>query len=183
MPKNVPVLCTHNSARSVLSEGMVNHLAKNLEKDVRAYSAGSAPSGRINPYAIEALSNAGVNGRLLQHELKRVHRARRAEDASSNHGLRQRGRAAVPAMPSRVLDAAAAAAPFGDPEQRRTPGRFGGSPLRADLSTPQKLFAEFLGTALLLAIAIDSGIVGERLAGGNVAAALVVSTRFTVGGL
>jgi glycerol uptake facilitator-like aquaporin len=51
------------------------------------------------------------------------------------------------------------------------------------LSTPQKLFAEFLGTALLLAIAIDSGIVGERLAGGNVAAALVVSTRFTVGGL
>ncbi|GAI20021.1 unnamed protein product, partial [marine sediment metagenome] len=49
MTTNVLILCTHNSARSVLSEGMLNHLAKQLGKDVRAYSAGSAPSGRINP--------------------------------------------------------------------------------------------------------------------------------------
>ena len=61
MTTNVLILCTHNSARSVLSEGMLNHLAKRLGKDVRAYSAGSAPSGRINPYALEALSNAGVS--------------------------------------------------------------------------------------------------------------------------
>lgn len=61
MTTNVLILCTHNSARSVLSEGMLNHLAKKLGKDVRAYSAGSAPSGRINPYALEALSNAGVS--------------------------------------------------------------------------------------------------------------------------
>lgn len=47
----------------------------------------------------------------------------------------------------------------------------------------QKLFAEFLGTALLLAIVIGSGIMGERLAGGNVAIALVVNTLSTVGGL
>lgn len=47
----------------------------------------------------------------------------------------------------------------------------------------QKLFAEFLGTALLLAIVIGSGIMGERLAGGNVAVALVVNTLSTVGGL
>lgn len=51
------------------------------------------------------------------------------------------------------------------------------------MSTPQKLFAEFLGTALLLAIVIGSGIMGERLAGGNVAIALVVNTLSTVGGL
>lgn len=57
---NVLILCTHNSARSVLSEGMLNHLAQQLGRDVRAYSAGSAPSGRINPFAIEALQNAGV---------------------------------------------------------------------------------------------------------------------------
>jgi arsenate reductase (thioredoxin) len=57
---NVLILCTHNSARSVLAEGMLNHWARKLGKDVRAYSAGSAPSGRINPCAIEALSNAGV---------------------------------------------------------------------------------------------------------------------------
>lgn len=51
------------------------------------------------------------------------------------------------------------------------------------MRTPQKLFAEFLGTALLLAIVIGSGIMGERLAGGNVAMALVVNTLSTVGGL
>ena len=51
------------------------------------------------------------------------------------------------------------------------------------MSTPQKLFSEFLGTALLLAIVIGSGIMGERLAGGNVAIALVVNTLSTVGGL
>lgn len=60
MTTNVLILCTHNSARSVLSEGMLNHWAGKLGKDVRAYSAGSAPSGRINPFALEALSNAGV---------------------------------------------------------------------------------------------------------------------------
>ncbi|WP_343549802.1 arsenate reductase ArsC [Ralstonia sp.] len=60
-PTNVLILCTHNSARSVLSEGMLNHWAKQLGKDVRAYSAGSAPSGRLNPFALEALTNAGVD--------------------------------------------------------------------------------------------------------------------------
>jgi arsenate reductase len=61
MTTNVLILCTHNSARSVLSEGMLNHWAKQLGKDVRAYSAGSAPSGRLNPFALEALTNAGID--------------------------------------------------------------------------------------------------------------------------
>ncbi len=61
MTTNVLFLCTHNSARSVLSEGMLNHWAQMLNKDVRAYSAGSAPSGRINPFALEALANAGMD--------------------------------------------------------------------------------------------------------------------------
>lgn len=61
MTTNVLILCTHNSARSVLSEGMLNHWAQKLGKDVRAHSAGSAPSGRINPFALEALQNAGVD--------------------------------------------------------------------------------------------------------------------------
>ncbi len=61
MTTHVLILCTHNSARSVLSEGMLNHLARRLGKDVKAYSAGSAPSGRINPFALEALNNAGVD--------------------------------------------------------------------------------------------------------------------------
>lgn len=61
MTTHVLILCTHNSARSVLSEGMLNHLAAKLGKDVKAHSAGSAPSGRLNPFAIEALNNAGID--------------------------------------------------------------------------------------------------------------------------
>ena len=61
MTTHVLILCTHNSARSVLSEGMLNHWAKKLGKDVQAHSAGSAPSGRINPFAVQALQNAGVD--------------------------------------------------------------------------------------------------------------------------
>ena len=61
MTTHVLILCTHNSARSVLAEGMLNHWAKKLGRDVKAHSAGSAPSGRINPFAIEALNNAGID--------------------------------------------------------------------------------------------------------------------------
>jgi arsenate reductase len=61
MTTHVLILCTHNSARSVLSECMLNHWAAKLGRDVRAHSAGSAPSGRINPFAIEALQAAGVD--------------------------------------------------------------------------------------------------------------------------
>lgn len=61
MTTNILILCTHNSARSVLSEGMLNHWAKNLGKDARAFSAGSSPSGRLNPFALEALTNADID--------------------------------------------------------------------------------------------------------------------------
>jgi arsenate reductase len=61
MTLNVLILCTHNSARSVLAEGMLNHWAQKLGKDVKAFSAGSAPSGRINPFAVDVLQAAGVN--------------------------------------------------------------------------------------------------------------------------
>ena len=61
MTVHVLILCTHNSARSVLSEGMLNHWAVRLGRDVKAHSAGSAPSGRINPFAIEALQKAGID--------------------------------------------------------------------------------------------------------------------------
>ena len=58
---HVLVLCTHNSARSVLAEGMLNHWATRLGRDVRGHSAGSAPSGRVNPLALAALAQAGVD--------------------------------------------------------------------------------------------------------------------------
>ena len=47
----------------------------------------------------------------------------------------------------------------------------------------RRLLAEALGSALLLAVVIGSGIMGERLAGGNAAIALLANTLATVGGL
>lgn len=61
MSFNVLFLCTHNSARSVLAEGMLNHWAGRLGRPVKAFSAGSTPSGRLNPLALEALQQAGVD--------------------------------------------------------------------------------------------------------------------------
>jgi arsenate reductase len=63
MSTNVLFLCTHNAARSVLAEGMLNHLAQKLGKDVRAFSAGSAPRGRVHPFALEALTHVGIDTR------------------------------------------------------------------------------------------------------------------------
>jgi arsenate reductase (thioredoxin) len=63
MTAHVLILCTHNSARSVLAEAMLNHWARAHGKDVVAYSAGSAPTpdGRVNPFALEALAAAGID--------------------------------------------------------------------------------------------------------------------------
>ena len=47
----------------------------------------------------------------------------------------------------------------------------------------RQLFAEGLGTLLLLAVVVGSGVMGERLAGGNVAVALLANTLATVAGL
>ena len=61
MTTNVLILCTHNSARSVLGEAMLNFWADRLDRRVRGYSAGSAPSGRINPHAIGVLRDMGID--------------------------------------------------------------------------------------------------------------------------
>jgi arsenate reductase len=57
------ILCTHNSARSVLAECMFNHWARRLGVDARAHSAGSAPRGRIHPQALAVLTAAGIDTR------------------------------------------------------------------------------------------------------------------------
>ena len=55
--------------------------------------------------------------------------------------------------------------------------------MSVSLELRAKLFGEMLGTALLLAVVIGSGIMAERLSGGNAAIALLANTLATVGGL
>ena len=55
--------------------------------------------------------------------------------------------------------------------------------MKAPVSNAQRLFGELLGTALLLAVVIGSGLIAERLSGGHVAVALLANTLATVGGL
>ena len=58
-PINVLFLCTHNSARSILAEAVLNHMGKGRFK---AYSAGSSPreNQAPNPLSLRALEKAGI---------------------------------------------------------------------------------------------------------------------------
>ena len=57
---NVLFLCTHNSARSILAEALLNHLGKGRYK---AFSAGSSPrdNQQPNPLGLQTLQKAGIS--------------------------------------------------------------------------------------------------------------------------
>lgn len=57
---NVLFLCTHNSARSILAEALLNHLSKGRFK---GYSAGSSPreNQQPHPLALQVLTTAGIS--------------------------------------------------------------------------------------------------------------------------
>lgn len=64
--KQVLILCTGNSCRSQMAEAIINHHRAGIWQ---AYSAGTAPAERPNPYALRALAEIGIitEGSKPQH--------------------------------------------------------------------------------------------------------------------
>lgn len=65
--KTILFLCVANSARSQLAEGLAAHL---FGKNARVMSAGSEPSGKVQPWAVAALKESGID--ISAHTSKSV---------------------------------------------------------------------------------------------------------------
>ena len=87
-PFNVLILCTGNSARSILGEALINHWGRG--KFV-GYSAGSTPKGKVHPIALELLRQLKMPTEGLRSKSwDEFAKARRAQARFRLHGLRQR---------------------------------------------------------------------------------------------
>lgn len=71
MLKKVLILCTGNSCRSQMAEGLIN---ARLQPDFQAFSAGTEPSGYVHPKAIAAMAELGID--LSQNESKNLEQFR-----------------------------------------------------------------------------------------------------------
>jgi len=56
--RTVLILCTGNSCRSQMAEGLINH---DLGDRWQAYSAGTEPSGYVHPLAVRAMAELGID--------------------------------------------------------------------------------------------------------------------------
>ena len=72
--KQVLFLCTGNSCRSQMAEGLVNHF---LGEQWQAYSAGTAPTGYVHPLAVAAMSELEID--ISAHRSKSVNEFRHIE--------------------------------------------------------------------------------------------------------
>jgi len=56
-PYNMLFVCTDNSARSIMAEGLLNQIGRGR---FQAYSAGTRPKGEVDPFALQALAHHNV---------------------------------------------------------------------------------------------------------------------------
>lgn len=61
MTKRILFVCVHNAGRSQMAEAFFNHLARERGVDAMGLSAGTAPGGQVNPGAVEAMAEAGID--------------------------------------------------------------------------------------------------------------------------
>lgn len=57
MKKKILILCTGNSCRSQMAEGFLKSFDKNLE----VFSAGTKPAEKVNPFAVKAMKEIGID--------------------------------------------------------------------------------------------------------------------------
>ena len=57
MKKRILILCTGNSCRSQMAEGFLKSFDDNLE----VYSAGTKPAAKVNPFAVKAMKEVGID--------------------------------------------------------------------------------------------------------------------------
>lgn len=57
MEKRILILCTGNSCRSQMAEGFLKSFDKNLE----VFSAGTNPAEKVNPFAVKAMKEIGID--------------------------------------------------------------------------------------------------------------------------
>ena len=211
---NVLFLCTGNSARSILAEAYLNSTGR---VRFRAYSAGSHPAGKVNPYALDLLAKSRMDtsglrskswDEFAQPGAPRMDFVFTVCDNAADE--------VCPIWPGRpitahwgVKDPAAVAGSDEDkrqaflhafkqlsarinllmnlPVEKGRPagveeraGRDRQGPRRSrSVSLSRRAFAEGLGPALLLAAVVGSGIMGERLSGGNDAITLLANSLAT----
>ena len=79
-------VCVHNAGRSQMAAGYLEHLAGDR---IQVLSAGSQPADQVNPAAVQAMSEVGID--IASEQPKLTHRLRRPDRRRRGHdGLRRR---------------------------------------------------------------------------------------------
>jgi arsenate reductase len=83
---SVLFVCVHNAGRSQMAAGYLNHLSGGA---IEVRSAGSEPADKINPVAIQAMAEEGID--IAAEETQDpYHRSREGVRRCDHHGLRRR---------------------------------------------------------------------------------------------